>query len=156
MNKSLLLLSKIDNHQYTETTQVCQNDVLHSLIPDFEEVYAFKEISISVEENARFFIDMNEILATVLMTNLIKNAFVHNVDKGMIHIIVEENSIKFSNSGSLVALDGKRVFERFYQGIKKEGSTGLGLAIATAICRQFNLSLNYTFENNMHHFVVCC
>ena len=88
--------------------------------------------------------------------DLIKNAFVHNVDKGMIHIIVEENSIKFSNSGSLVALDGKRVFERFYQGIKKEGSTGLGLAIATAICRQFNLSLNYTFENNMHHFVVCC
>ena len=156
LNKSLLLLSKIDNHQYTETTQVCLNDVLHSLIPDFEEVYAFKEISISVEENARFFIDMNEILATVLMTNLIKNAFVHNVDKGMLHIIVEENSIKFSNSGSLVALDGKRVFERFYQGNKKEGSTGLGLAIATAICRQFNLSLNYTFENNMHHFVVCC
>lgn len=156
LNKSLLLLSKIDNHQYSETSKVCLNDILHSLIPDFEEVYAFKEVSLSLEENARLCADMNEVLATVLMTNLLKNAFVHNVEDGSIRITINKESICFSNTGTLVALDEKRVFERFYQGNKKEGSTGLGLAIANAVCRQFNLELKYVFKDGMHQFWVHC
>lgn len=156
LNKSLLLLSKIDNHQYSETSKVCLNDILHSLIPDFEEVYAFKEVSLSLEENARLCADMNEVLATVLMTNLLKNAFVHNVEDGSIRITINRDSICFSNTGTLVALDEKRVFERFYQGNKKEGSTGLGLAIANAVCRQFKLELKYVFKDGMHQFWVHC
>jgi signal transduction histidine kinase len=156
LNKSLLLLSKIDNHQYSETSKVCLNDILHSLIPDFEEVYAFKEVSLSLEENARLCADMNEVLATVLMTNLLKNAFVHNVEDGAIRITINKESICFSNTGTLVALDEKRVFERFYQGNKKEGSTGLGLAISNAVCRQFNLELKYVFKDGMHQFWVHC
>ena len=156
LNKSLLLLSKIDNHQYSETSKVCLNDILHSLIPDFEEVYAFKEVSLSLEENARLCADMNEVLATVLMTNLLKNAFVHNVEDGSIRITINRDSICFSNTGTLVALDEKRVFERFYQGNKKEGSTGLGLAISNAVCRQFNLELKYVFKDGMHQFWVHC
>ena len=156
LNKSLLLLSKIDNHQYSETSKVCLNDVLHSLIPDFEEVYAFKEVSLSLEENARLCADMNEVLATVLMTNLLKNAFVHNVEGGSIRITINRDSICFSNTGTLVALDEKRVFERFYQGNKKEGSTGLGLAIANSVCRQFKLELKYVFKDGMHQFWVHC
>ena len=156
LNKSLLLLSKIDNHQYSETSKVCLNDILHSLIPDFEEVYAFKEVSLSLEENTRLCADMNEVLATVLMTNLLKNAFVHNVEDGSIRITINRDSICFSNTGTLVALDEKRVFERFYQGNKKEGSTGLGLAIANAVCRQFKLELKYVFKDGMHQFWVHC
>ena len=156
LNKSLLLLSKIDNHQYSETSKVCLNDILHSLIPDFVEVYAFKEVSLSLEENARLCADMNEVLATVLMTNLLKNAFVHNVEDGSIRITINRDSICFSNTGTLVALDEKRVFERFYQGNKKEGSTGLGLAIANAVCRQFKLELKYVFKDGMHQFWVHC
>ena len=156
LNKSLLLLSKIDNHQYSETSKVCLNDILHSLIPDFEEVYAFKEVSLSLEENARLCADMNEVLAMVLMTNLLKNAFVHNVEDGSIRITINKESICFSNTGTLVPLDEKRIFERFYQGNKKEGSTGLGLAIANAVCRQFNLELKYVFKDGMHQFWVHC
>ena len=156
LNKSLLLLSKIDNYQYSETSQVCLNDILHSLIPDFEEVYAFKEVSLSLEENARLCADMNEVLATVLMTNLLKNAFVHNVEDGSIRITINKESICFSNTGTLVPLDEKRIFERFYQGNKKEGSTGLGLAIANAVCRQFKLELKYVFKDGMHQFWVHC
>ena len=156
LNKSLLLLSKIDNYQYSETSQVCLNDILHSLIPDFEEVYAFKGVSLSLEENARLCADMNEVLATVLMTNLLKNAFVHNVEDGSIRITINKESICFSNTGTLVPLDEKRIFERFYQGNKKEGSTGLGLAIANAVCRQFNLELKYVFKDGMYQFWVHC
>ena len=56
-------------------------------------------------------------------------------DGGRIQIINYKNSITFRNSGSGHPLDEEHIFERFYQGSKKEGSTGLGLAIADSICR---------------------
>ena len=37
------------------------------------------------------------------------------------------------------ALDAEHIFERFYQGAKKEGSTGLGLSIVDAVCRLYGL-----------------
>jgi len=94
---------------------------------------------------------MNETLAVVLVTNLLKNAFVHNIDKGMIRVEITSSSIRFGNTGADVALDDKRIFERFYQGSRKrEGSTGLGLAIVHAICRQCRLQVRYRFLDGMH------
>ena len=40
----------------------------------------------------------------------------------------------------------------FYQGSKKEGSTGLGLAIADSICKLQHLTLRYYFEKDEHCF----
>lgn len=155
LNKSLLLLSKIDNSQFVETTEVCFNEVLHRYLKDYQEVYDYREIQLTLEEKERFQVQMNETLAVVLMTNLLKNAFVHTVDKGSITIEIAANSIRFRNTGSGEALDEKRIFERFYQGSKKkEGSTGLGLAIVEAICRQSQLHISYRFLENMHQFEI--
>ena len=85
------------------------------------------------------------------MTNLLKNAFVHNIDKGLIRIEITSSSIRFGNTGVDKPLDEKRIFERFYQGSKKkEGSTGLGLAIVHAICRQCRMQIRYQFIKGMH------
>ena len=48
----------------------------------------------------------------------------------------------------------EHIFERFYQGSKKEGSTGLGLAIADSICRLQHLNIKYYFEQNEHCFEI--
>jgi len=48
----------------------------------------------------------------------------------------------------------EHIFERFYQGTKKEGSTGLGLAIADSICRLQHLSIRYYFEQEEHCFEI--
>lgn len=155
LNKSLLLLSKIDNSQFVETTDVCFNEVLHRYVEDYREVYEYREIQLTVEEKGEFHIQMNETLGVVLVTNLLKNAFVHNIDKGNIRIEITSDSIRFRNTGIGEALDEKRVFERFYQGSrKKEGSTGLGLAIVDAICRQYRLRVSYHFTENMHQFAI--
>jgi signal transduction histidine kinase len=98
---------------------------------------------------------MNETLATVLGTNLMKNAFVHNVDGGRVEIGIDGGMLEVRNTGVDKALDASRIFERFYQGNKKkEGSTGLGLAIVHSICQQSGLSVNYEFRDGMHCFKV--
>ena len=154
LNKSLLLLSKIDNSQFVETSEVCINEVLHRYVDDYCEVYDYRGIRLTVEEKGEFRIRMNETLAVVLVTNLLKNAFVHNIDKGEIRILITSSGIRFGNTGSGEPLDGKRIFERFYQGKKKEGSTGLGLAIVDAVCRQYQLRVSYSAVDGMHCFEV--
>ena len=154
LNKSLLLLSKIDNSQFVETSEVCINEVLHRYVDDYCEVYDYRGIRLTVEEKGEFRIWMNETLAVVLVTNLLKNAFVHNIDKGEIRIVITSSGIRFGNTGNGEPLDGKRIFERFYQGKKKEGSTGLGLAIVDAVCRQYQLRVSYSAVDGMHCFEV--
>ena len=151
LNKSLLLLSKIDNSQFTDVEDVCLNEVLHRYADDYQEVYHYRDIALDIQEKGTFRVSMNGTLAVVLITNLLKNAYVHNIDKGQVRIEISRSGIRFGNTSLSEPLDGKRIFERFYQGTKKkEGSTGLGLALVDAICRQYHLKVSYRFLDGMH------
>lgn len=154
LNKSLLLLSKIDNGQFTETKELDLNALLKQYLDDYKEVYAYRDIGTEVIESGIFHVRMNESLATILITNLLKNAFVHNVDGGHIRIEITSRNFTFRNTGEAHPLDEARVFKRFYQGSKKEGSTGLGLAIVDSICRLQHIGLRYYFENGEHCFEI--
>lgn len=155
LNKSLLLLSKIDNSQFSDAKEINLNELIHRYVEDYQEVYDYQDIDLKVLEQGNFLVQMNETLAVVLVTNLLKNAFLHNIYKGVIRIEVTSSTIRFGNTGADTALDGARIFERFYQGNKKkEGSTGLGLAIVEAICRQCPLQIRYRFVENMHWFEI--
>ena len=154
LNKSLLLLSKIDNNQFGEETHVVMNDVLKHFLEDYKDVYEYRNIDVDMTEEGMFEVDMNEMLATMLVTNLLKNAFVHNADGGKIKVSFSSDAMEFSNTGDSEALDPHRIFERFYQGKKREGSTGLGLAIAHSICQQSGLQIKYEYRDGMHCFRV--
>ena len=154
LNKSLLLLSKIDNGQFTDTRELNLNVLLGQYLEDYKEVYDYRNIKVDIAEHAEFRVTMNESLAVALLTNLLKNAFVHNIDEGHIRIVITSGSITFRNSGIDRPLDKEHIFERFYQGNKKEGSTGLGLAIADSICRLQHLKIRYFFEQEEHCFEI--
>lgn len=151
LNKSLLLLSKIDNSQFHDMVDVSINDLLHRYVDDFSDVYAHQGLSIEFQDKGVFNHRMNDTLASVLITNLLKNAFVHNAENGRIYIETTSKSVRIANSG-IKGLDESRIFERFYQGAKKEGSTGLGLAIVDSICKQNRLEITYRFADGMHWF----
>ena len=154
LNKSLLLLSKIDNNQFGEETHVVMNDVLKHFLEDYKDVYEYRNIDVDMTEEGLFEVEMNEMLATMLVTNLLKNAFVHNADGGKIKVSFSSDAMEFSNTGDDAPLDPQRIFERFYQGKKREGSTGLGLAIAHSICQQSGLQIAYEYRDGMHCFRV--
>ena len=80
LNKSLLLLTKIDNGQFTDTKDLELNTLLKQYLEDYKEVYDYRNIEVNITEQDRFHIVMNESLAVALLTNLLKNAFVHNMD----------------------------------------------------------------------------
>lgn len=153
MNKSLLLLSKIDNGQYTDKINVEINDIIKKLMTEYSEVFSYKHIDATYHEEGTLFFHMSEILSKMLMSNLLKNCYVHTPDHGKLKIVIEKEYILFGNSGDM-PLDSERIFERFYQGTKRENSTGLGLSIVNSICRLEGLTIEYSFENNFHNFKI--
>ena len=153
MNRSLLLLCKIENGQFADTRSVCLNDILTYYLDDYKEVYAYRNITVTVTTDSSFCVEMNDSLVSVLVTNLLKNSFVHNIDGGFIYIKITANTFEISNTGEK-PLDRERIFERFYQGQKKEGSTGLGLALVDSICKANHLKIDYTYVENRHIFTI--
>ena len=156
LNKSLLMLSKIDNSQFVEEKDIDMNRLIKMYIEDYQEVYSYKDIEVHLEEEGNFVVRMNEVLAVVLVTNLLKNAFVHNVDNGYLYIYMTREGVKFKNSAENGPLDEKYIFERFYQAHRKEGSTGLGLALVDAVCRHSCLGIKYLYEEGWHIFELNC
>lgn len=153
MNRSLLLLCKIENGQFADTRSVCLNDILAHYLDDYKEVYAYRNITVTVTTDSSFCVEMNDSLVSVLVTNLLKNSFVHNIDGGFIYIKITADTFEISNTGEK-PLDRERIFERFYQGQKKEGSTGLGLALVDSICKANHLKIDYTYVENRHIFTI--
>ncbi len=153
LNRSLLLLSKIDNGQFADAAQVNMNDLVVRQIEMLAEIYASRGIETEVLCEAEFLVDINEMLAGVLVANLVKNAFVHTKPSGRIVVRMKSDALEISNSASGGALDTEKIFRRFYHG-GGSGSSGLGLAIVEAVCRSQELAVGYAFRDGMHMFFV--
>ena len=146
LNKSLLFLSKIENGQFQESQEICLNDLISSQLEDYQEIYYYKNIQVEVHQSATLTVNMNETLATALITNLLKNAFIHNKSQGKIDIEIQSDHLTICNTGHPEALDASRIFHRFYQGKHTgEGSSGLGLSIAESICKLYQLHIRYYY-----------
>ncbi len=152
LNKTLLLLTKIDNGQFPDVMDVNLSSIVQSQREMYEEIFSRKNIHCSLEmQDSPVVVRMNETLATILVTNLIKNAFMHSPEGGIVTIALDGNGLAVENSGE-AQLDRERIFDRFYQGAKKEGSTGLGLALAKTIADKNGMQFSYSFADGRHRF----
>ncbi|WP_373722282.1 sensor histidine kinase [Bacteroides heparinolyticus] len=153
LNKSLLLLSRIENGQYTEMKDVSLDEILDDSLPDLMDIYEYKQIYLTRERSDKpLIIRCNHSLARILVSNLVKNALLHNKEKGELHILTTSSSLTIKNTGES-PLDKEKLFRRFYHGIdEKKESTGLGLAIAHSIALYSSLKLTYEWQDGMHCF----
>ena len=153
-NRSLLLLCKIDNGQFTNARPVSMEAVIGRLLADMQAVYAHKRIAVTTSADGDMTLTMDPSLASTLASNLLKNAFVHTCSGGSITISITPGAVTIANTGHDGPLDAQRIFERFYHSPQKASSTGLGLAIVKAICRLYGLGIAYSFEDGRHVFTL--
>ncbi|MCX6238608.1 MAG: HAMP domain-containing sensor histidine kinase [Bacteroidia bacterium] len=156
LNEALLLLSKIENRQFIEKCDIDFCMLIHSRLEYLEELFALKQIEISVQLNVPVIISIHPMLADILINNLLNNTLKHNFNHGKIIISSGINEITFSNTGKPLTIDPSKLFRRFVKNNNSEESTGLGLAIADEICRANHLRLNYTYLNDLHSFILSC
>lgn len=48
LNKSLLLLCKIENRQFTDVKSLCLNELLLQYLDDYKEVYVYRHVQVEV------------------------------------------------------------------------------------------------------------
>lgn len=154
LNKSLLLLAKIENKQFPDQQEVHLNDLVNESIRDLEDYIQFKQLEIHLSDTQPLHASMDPALANILISNLIRNAVFHSTENSSISIHISSTKISISNTGNPVKLDDDAIFSRFYKSNTSSNSTGLGLAITKAITDLYHYQIDYRFAGASHTFSV--
>jgi len=152
LNKSLLLLTKIENKQFLDNQDISFNNIVQQTVNDLEEITAFKNIKVSIIETAELTVKMDNSLANIVVLNLFRNAIFHNTENGIVTIEISENIFKIKNTGIKAPINEQKIFSRFYKTESNANGTGLGLAIVKAVCGLYGFEILYHFENGLHCF----
>lgn len=146
LNKSLLLLSKIENRQFSDVQKLNINLIVRNIASEFEDFATFRRVHISIQEKDDLQTAMPQELAEILISNLLKNAILHNRPEGTVELVIESSSLTIKNTGNEKPLNRERIFDRFHKETPENNTTGLGLAIVKAIADVCGITVVYSFD----------
>lgn len=152
LNKTLLLLTKIENQQFSKNEIVNMNEVILNSLKQYSDFIKIKNIRVNLNLDSDILIPMNAMLADILISNLLKNAIRHNFEGGEIIISSHENKISVMNSGEILSIHPDEMFIRFKKNDGSIDSLGLGLSIVKTILELYNYKISYSSVNSLHRF----
>ncbi|HEV3411430.1 MAG TPA: HAMP domain-containing sensor histidine kinase [Puia sp.] len=154
MNKNLFLLTRIDNHQFPELHRIPISHLLERSIIHYQEYYSGELPAIKTCIETGVHLQANSSLIEVLINNLLRNAIIHNVPGGYVHVRLTGKELWIENSGPILNVDPQRLFERFRKGREESRTTGLGLALVKQICHLYQFEVQYLHEEGIHRIQV--
>lgn len=155
LNKSLLMLAKIENHQFTDKKEIDLEKLIEKLLEKLKAVFSQRNIQISKRITSSSRIIADETLMETLIGNLISNALHYTPQNGTVEIELNSSIFKIGNSGNGKPLDKEKLFKRFQKQTNSEKSgNGLGLEICKRICDLNGFKINYDFSDSKHWFTI--
>lgn len=118
-----------------------QLDTLETLFQD-------KSITVDIDEQAKLVVKAPEAVVSILMSNLLRNAF-NYTPKGHVIIKIWQQGFSVADSGvGMSEQQVKNVFEPFYRGERdnNEKGYGLGMTIVKRLCNRYFWHLRITSE----------
>jgi signal transduction histidine kinase len=153
MNRTLLLLAKIENNQFPGVEQINISLLIVQVIETYKKHYEnFPRLLTNIEDNT--IVPANRSLIEILVTNLVKNAIIHQSAGGRISISLIGLRLVIENPGSPSDIAPSELFDRFKKGSHNLKTTGLGLAIVKQICNLYQYAVSYDYENGLHRVTV--
>ena len=146
LNNALLLISRIENRQFANEIRISINNIVLKILHELHDLKEYNEVEVNIFHEEQPSIFMNNDLALILFTNLLKNAILHSKPEGKVNIYITRDEVKIINSGMKNTVDKEKLFHRFYKSSGSGSSTGLGLAIVKAIVDLYGFSINYTYS----------
>ncbi|MFD2597508.1 sensor histidine kinase [Sphingobacterium corticis] len=155
LNRSLLILSRIENRQFVQTQQVDINKITSELLENLNEIAVHKGVHIHADFQHHLIVTGNLDLLTMALSNLIRNAIRYTQSGGEIQIEIVDNAWQIRNSSATGALPESYIYNRFYKGSDAIQSSGLGLSLVKSILDITpGGGIAYFFEQNFHQFSV--
>lgn len=150
INKALLLLSKIENKQFSKKEKVYLKPLVLKVLESFQDRILLKSLTLATFIDEEATMTHDSTLIEILFTNLIQNSIRHNFNGGDIQITIRQGFASFVNTGDAPDFEPEQMFERFRKSGKKEEGTGLGLAIVREICKSGSVNISYQYETDKH------
>ena len=149
----MLLLAKIENHQFDESETVSLSELTAQSLERLQEHFSNKELSVQTETETGISVLGNKVLIEILINNLLLNAIRHNSHQGIVKLSLTKSGLTVTNSG-IAALDRSSIFRRFKKSSSETSGSGLGLAIIEQICRRHHWTITYHFRQGLHVFEI--
>jgi len=150
LNQGLLLISKIENQYFHENKKISLRDITETCLDNYKEIMELKGIRVEVEASDPAIVEMNEVLADVLISNLLSNAVRYNIDNGSIKCHIDDQNLIIINTGLPSKIDPELLFRRFHRGSDNPQSVGLGLSIVKKITDSYKMQISYNSHDNIH------
>jgi signal transduction histidine kinase len=147
LNKSLLLLSQIENNQFDDLSAIALPAVIAKVIEHLEEVIDEKGLQLKLDIMADKIIRGNPMLMEICLSNLITNAVNHTPVNGYINIVLDDQRLVIENSGEPLSFEPQLLFTRFGKSKTSKFGVGLGLAIVKQIADFMPIGINYQYTN---------
>lgn len=154
LNRSLLLISKIENNQFPNQESVDFKEVIETIISDFSDLSDHKNLQMILDVKHPVTKKTNPDLIYILFSNLIRNAIFYSKTDSQIMMTLSADHFSISNISPIEDLTNTSIFDRFQKIGTHTTSNGLGLSIAKSIADNFGFKLEYNFSNDQHNFVV--
>jgi signal transduction histidine kinase len=137
LNKNLLLLTKIENNQFSPTETLDLAALLEKRLDAFDDFIQARSLVVkkslqSVQMQA------NGFLVETVFSNLLGNAIKHNQEGGRLEIVLSPQKLRISNSGAAPNMPLERLKQRFVRGNTNTDGQGLGLALVEEICDKYH------------------
>ncbi len=150
LNQGLLLLSKIENLQFPETYDISLKELIRKALDNYREIMQLKHIKAEIRISAPGYVRMNDILADIMISNLLSNAIRYNIDGGFLRCELDDQTLTITNSGLPLKISPDQLFKRFSKGTESSQSVGLGLSIVKKIADFYKMQITYTCTGNIH------
>lgn len=151
INKSILLLNKLENKDLFNSTDINLSKEIKAVVDDYNDFITTKKLKVNLTTDDKFVVTANHSLINILLSNLISNAIKHNIENGTINIELKNNELIILNTGNISNTDPNQFFKRFYKGSNSSDSVGLGLTIAKKICDLYDIEITNKIEDNVYN-----
>lgn len=154
LNTTLILLSKIQNRQFLTSETVDLSLLISIILQNFSRYYLEGMPTVKSDINENVTLIANKELMDILLSNLVKNAIVHNIPGGYISISLSKRKLLIENSGLPLNDTPETMFERFRTADGNKRTTGLGLALAKQITDLHGYQTSYHYRDETHALII--
>ena len=149
--ESLLLLSREQNTDI-ELQELIINDFVQPLTENIQCNFKEKDIKIKFDFKNLIESKVSEQLLSIVLNNLIRNAFLYSSENSEITIKIEQSKLTVIDQGLGLSEDQlENIFNPFYR-VDEHSEVkgfGLGLAIVKWICQQANWTIQFESTVNV-------
>lgn len=153
VNRSLLLLAKLDNNAYAQKERVQADELVRQQYEHMEELFEGRKVTVILHLQP-VQTSCNRYLAEVLVSNLFANALHYTPESGVFMVSVAAGMLIFENTGPALTFPPEELFDRFKKGDQHSQSTGLGLSIIKQICVVNSWDIQYHYQEGRHRFCI--